>query len=60
MRVFSVMLLVMTSMSLPAVANTQFNYDGFYARMKKSEKAEYSDITLAFLLQKTGQYRSAV
>lgn len=38
----------------PAQANTVFNYDGFYARMKKSEKAEYSDITLAFLLQKAG------
>ena len=35
-----------------ALADTVFNYDGFYARMKKSEKAEYSDITLAFLLQK--------
>lgn len=38
---------------LPAHADTVFNYDGFYARMKKSEKPEYSDITLAFLLQKT-------
>ena len=38
----------------PLHADTVFNYDGFYARMKKSEKAEYSDITLSFLLQKTG------
>lgn len=35
-----------------AAANTQFNYDGFYARLKKSEKAEFSHITLAFMLQK--------
>ncbi len=35
----------------PAVADTQFNYDGFYSRLKKSEKVEYSDITLAFMLQ---------
>ncbi len=54
MRVFSILLLAAASVSLPAIANTQFNYDGFYARMKKSEKAEYSDITLAFLLQKQG------
>ncbi len=60
MRVFSLMLLVMTSLSLPAAANTQFNYDGFYARMKKSEKAEYSDITLAFLLQKQGSTDSCL
>lgn len=38
----------------PAIANTQFNYDGFYARLKKSEKAEYSHITLAFMLQRQG------
>lgn len=37
-----------------AVADTVFNYDGFYARMKKSEKVEFSDITLAFILQKAG------
>lgn len=35
----------------PAAADTQFNYDGFYSRLKKSEKVEYSDITLAFMLQ---------
>lgn len=38
----------------PVIANTQFNYDGFYARLKKSEKAEYSHITLAFMLQRQG------
>ena len=54
MRVYSVLCLMMASLSFTALANTQFNYDGFYARMKKSEKAEYSDITLAFLLQKQG------
>ena len=37
-----------------ALADTVFNYDGFYARMKKSEKVEFSDITLAFVLQKAG------
>lgn len=37
-----------------AVADTVFNYDGFFARMKKSEKVEFSDITLAFVLQKAG------
>ncbi len=39
---------------VPAQADTVFNYDGFYARMKKSEQAKYSDITLAFLLQQAG------
>lgn len=42
------------AMCLPVQADTVFNYDGFYARMKKSEQAQYSDITLAFLLQKAG------
>lgn len=46
--------LVMMTLLTPAVADTVFNYDGFYARMKKSEKPEYSEITLAFLLQKAG------
>lgn len=44
----------LVAVMFPAPADTVFNYDGFYARMKKSEKAEYSDITLTFLLQKTG------
>ncbi|MFC4654476.1 MULTISPECIES: DUF2987 domain-containing protein [Rheinheimera] len=49
-------LLIATALlcSLPVHADTLFNYDGFYARMKKSEKAEFSDITLAFELQKAG------
>lgn len=44
----------------PAHADTVFNYDGFYSRMKKSEKAEYSDITLSFLLQKAGSTERCV
>lgn len=39
------------SLMTPVAADTQFNYDGFYSRLKKSEKVEYSDITLAFMLQ---------
>lgn len=46
--------LVLITLLTPARADTVFNYDGFYARMKKSEKPEYSEITLAFLLQKAG------
>lgn len=47
--------LVLSSLVSTAVsANTQFNYDGFYSRLKKSEKVEYSDITLAFMLQQQG------
>lgn len=46
-------LIVLTAL-MPVQADTVFNYDGFYARMKKSEKPEYSEITLAFLLQKAG------
>lgn len=45
---------VLVAFSASAVADTVFNYDGFYARMKKSEKVEFSDITLAFVLQKAG------
>lgn len=50
----SIAALVVVTLLTPALADTVFNYDGFYARMKKSEKAEYSAITLAFLLQKAG------
>jgi hypothetical protein len=46
--------LLFLALLTPAQADTVFNYDGFYARMKKSEKPEYSDITLAFLLQTAG------
>ncbi len=45
---------LLVAFSSSAVADTVFNYDGFYARMKKSEKVEFSDITLAFVLQKAG------
>lgn len=45
---------LMAVFSVSALADTVFNYDGFYARMKKSEKVEFSDITLAFVLQKAG------
>lgn len=48
------LLLLAAALVTPAMANTQFNYDGFYARLKKSEKAEYSYITLAFMLQRQG------
>lgn len=54
LTVSSVVALMFMSALTPAIADTVFNYDGFYARMKKSEKPEYSDITLSFLLQKTG------
>lgn len=43
-----------------ALADTVFNYDGFFARMKKSEKVEFSDITLAFMLQRAGSTESCV
>lgn len=37
---------------LPAVAKESvFTYDGFYARLKKSEQAQYSHVTLTFLLR---------
>ena len=52
-RRFGACLFIVAFMT-PVQADTVVNYDGFYARMKKSEKAEYSDITLAFLLQKAG------
>jgi hypothetical protein len=45
---------VLVTLCGSAMADTVFNYDGFYARMKKSEKVEFSDITLAFMLQKAG------
>ena len=44
---------VLAVLSGAVSADTVFNYDGFYSRMKKSEKVEFSDITLAFMLQKT-------
>jgi len=56
----TVLWLSLLVMLVPAHADTVFNYDGFFARMKKSEKAEYSDITLAFLLQKAGSTERCV
>jgi|GEM_PF-1004500 hypothetical protein len=40
-----------TLSSTCALAHTQFNYDGIYARLKKSEKADFSHVTLAFSLR---------
>ncbi|EGM78022.1 Protein of unknown function (DUF2987) [Rheinheimera sp. A13L] len=51
---------VLVIFSGSALADTVFNYDGFYARMKKSEKVEFSDITLAFMLQKAGTNEACV
>lgn len=38
----------------PVAADTVFSYDGFYSRMKKAYKADYNDITMAFVLRKQG------
>lgn len=37
--------------STVSAKETVFQYDGFYARLKKSEQATYSHVTLAFLLR---------
>jgi hypothetical protein len=43
---------LLTLLVLPAVAKESvFTYDGFYARLKKSEQAQYSQVTLTFLLR---------
>ncbi|MDX3774542.1 DUF2987 domain-containing protein [Chromatiaceae bacterium AAb-1] len=34
-----------------AQADIVFNYDGFYSRMKRVQQPQFSDITLAFVLQ---------
>jgi hypothetical protein len=47
MRLLLPLLLVL---SVPVSADLLLNYNGFYARMKKLQQAEYSDITLAFAL----------
>lgn len=47
---FAVLLLAFTSVSVHA--DTVFNYDGFFARMKKSEQPQFSEVTLTFVLQK--------
>ena len=44
-------------LSMPAFADLQLNYNGFYGWMKKLQQAEYSDITLTFALlgERSGQ-----
>lgn len=47
--------LLMLALGLPVQAGESvFNYDGFYARLKKSEQAKYANVTLAFFLQQSG------
>lgn len=48
---------MLLTLGCPLLADTQFNYDGFYSRLKKSEKVEYSDITLAFMLQQQATHQ---
>lgn len=43
-------LLAALLLTMPAVADLQLNYNGFYGRMKKLQQPQYSDITLAFAL----------
>lgn len=43
-------LLAALALALPATADLQLNYNGFYGRMKKLQQPQYSDITLAFAL----------
>ena len=50
-KVIGTAVILVMAVPMTVVADTQFNYDGFYSRLKKSEKVEYSDITLAFMLQ---------
>ncbi len=49
---YKVVVLLLTMFACTAHADTVFNYDGFFARMKKSEQPQYSDVTLTFVLQK--------
>ncbi|MEH8020853.1 MULTISPECIES: DUF2987 domain-containing protein [Rheinheimera] len=44
-------------LATPVSADLMMNYNGFYARMKKLQQPEYSDITLAFALigERSGQ-----
>lgn len=51
-------LLALGLLSAQAHSETVFNYDGFYARMKKSEQPQYSQVTLTFILQKRGTTQS--
>lgn len=50
MHKFVVLLFALVPASV--YADTVFNYDGFFARMKKSEQPQYSEVTLTFVLQK--------
>ena len=50
MHKFVVLLFAFVSVAVSA--DTVFNYDGFFARMKKSEQPQYSEVTLTFVLQK--------
>lgn len=43
-------LLAALLLTMPATADLQLNYNGFYGRMKKLQQPQYSDITLAFAL----------
>ena len=54
---FGLLAIALFSAAMPwqVHAETVFNYDGFYARMKKSEKPEYSQVTLTFILQQRGK-----
>lgn len=45
----------------PVIAKESvFTYDGFYARLKKSEQAQYSHVTLTFLLRQQNSERVCV
>lgn len=44
-------LLALVIASSVSAKETVFQYDGFYSRLKKSEQATYSHVTLAFLLR---------
>lgn len=44
------LLLLLPLLAMPAYADLQLHYNGFYGRMKKLQQPEYSDITLAFAL----------
>ncbi|MBU1309526.1 MAG: DUF2987 domain-containing protein [Gammaproteobacteria bacterium] len=51
------LLMLLTLLAMPAYADLQLHYNGFYGRMKKLQQPEYSDITLAFALigERSGQ-----
>ena len=51
------LILPLLVLAMPAHADLQLHYNGFYGRMKKLQQPEYSDITLAFALigERSGQ-----